>query len=720
MKLSIRSKLIIGFTTVLFLSFLVQTVLFNMVENYIFLQVKDIQHEKVEETAYQVNDFITTTHLRLLALGQQYAQYEQNASSTEFIMLAKLAMSELDYIEQISVLSPAGRELVKLDKYTVAQSDDLTFEIPTTPFQSALKGEADVSKVYFPQGSSVATINFYTPIISPDKKIIGVIQAQIKLTRVQNIIEQDQFGADGIAYLLDDEGRLIAHPDTTLVADAPNFSTRKLIYSYLFGDPDTLTNDDYFYVNQKDKRVFAQAIRLPDTKWLMVVEQPDTEAFSFLNFIRTFFYTTGAGSAVLLIVISLFLSRNISSPILKLREWTKAITQRNYNSEPNIQSGDEIENLAASFKQMTQEIRSREHKIETEKQQMERLLESMTEGVIAINAKGTILLFNRAVTSITGITSKDAIGKHIDKVIQLFADTDQVRLSIYSELPDQLKNEYEEKGLYIYTLRGRITVSVKVAPVQFDEPDSNGWILTIHDITMTQKLEEMKLDFVAMAAHELRTPLTAIRGYLDILSEDLKDRLSDQEKMFLSRTTLSAAELASLVENLLTVSRIEKGNMSLDLKLYSLEEVVGQVCNNSMDLSKEKGITLTLVPPTQPIPQIYMDRFRIAEVISNLVSNGISYTQPGGKVTIEMSSADGYVMVKVCDTGQGIPAEAIPHLFTKFYRVSRTLEQGSKGTGLGLFISKAIIKAHKGSIWVESKVKQGTSFTFKLPLDPRN
>ncbi len=242
-----------------------------------------------------------------------------------------------------------------------------------------------------------------------------------------------------------------------------------------------------------------------------------------------------------------------------------------------------------------------------------------------------------------------------------------------------------------------------------------GCIITLHDVAREKQLEEMKLDFVSMAAHELRTPLTSIKGYLSVIMDESSHKLSTEENTFLNRISISVEQLMGLIENLLNVSRIERGVFTISLGPVDWVDTVREAMTAFLPRAKEKQIDLTFTEPKEQIKQIKADKLRITEVISNLISNAITYTDQNGRINIWMEARENEVITHVQDTGEGIPESAIPNLFTKFYRVSGKLGQGSKGTGLGLYISKSIVEMHHGKIWVVSEYGKGSTFSFALP-----
>ena len=238
----------------------------------------------------------------------------------------------------------------------------------------------------------------------------------------------------------------------------------------------------------------------------------------------------------------------------------------------------------------------------------------------------------------------------------------------------------------------------------------------MHDLRKEQELDDMKLDFITMAAHELRTPLTSMRGYISVILTTNKGNFSVEQLEFLNRMNISCDRLGALIENLLFITRIEKGNVTLHVKPLDWINNVKQEVMRFSGLAKDNGITLTVKDPDVTLPEIAADKYRINEVFANLVSNAINFTNSGGNVTVWFEKGEHELITHIQDTGRGIPSESLPRLFTKFFRISDSLTQESKGTGLGLYISKSIVGMHHGKIWVESKLNEGSTFSFSLPV----
>ena len=225
----------------------------------------------------------------------------------------------------------------------------------------------------------------------------------------------------------------------------------------------------------------------------------------------------------------------------------------------------------------------------------------------------------------------------------------------------------------------------------------------------------MKFDFVSMASHELKTPLTSIVGYLSVFVNENKDKLPKEEWELVNRSLIAAQQLFTLVQNLLNVNKIEREQITITPQSLDFLPILSKCVEDLKNQATLKNISLILNKPNN-LPQVLADPIRVSEVVTNLVANAINYTNPGGKVDISVAISPSEVTTSVSDTGVGIPKEAMPHLFTKFFRVSNTMQQASKGTGLGLYIAKSIIEKHNGKIWVESVEGKGSIFYFTLPV----
>ena len=378
----------------------------------------------------------------------------------------------------------------------------------------------------------------------------------------------------------------------------------------------------------------------------------------------------------------------------------------------------EVAKESASVRELAAKSSVQSAAIQTERNTLKVVLSGIRDGVFALDRQRRVIFFNQAAEKITSFAESEVLGKPVDEVLQIYQHTDRVTAEKFCPLdgPPIDRTVFAQNNLRI-TGKYKKPIFVNLSSATIKEgPQANiGCIVTFQDITHEHQLEEMKLDFVSMAAHELRTPITAIRGYIAFLADELVGKLSGDQEMYVERTKLSANQLAALIENLLNVSRIERGALKLELAAVDWVKLVESIVAEFQELADQKKLKLVSEKPNKSLPKVAVDAFRISEVLANLLSNAINFTQKG-QVTVKVLAKGNFIQTSVADTGPGIPAEAVPNLFTKFFRVSGILEQGSKGTGLGLFIAKSIVNLHGGEIWVDTRVGVGSTFSFTVPV----
>lgn len=371
------------------------------------------------------------------------------------------------------------------------------------------------------------------------------------------------------------------------------------------------------------------------------------------------------------------------------------------------------------LRKSNEELEQEKQTIAAERNKLSIILSGISDAVIALDLEGKITTFNKAAEKITGLTAQQVLNQPISVVIKIFDKEVEIPQTTYAPI---LKDQFEgilfnKQEVRIVSTAGKETTgNIITGQIKEGISANLGCIVTIHDLTEEKMLEKMKLDFVAMAAHELRTPLTSIKGYLSVFIQENKQQFNADQNMLISKASDATNQLGALIENLLNISQIERNTMTVASEPADWVAVARQTTNEFMMRAVEKKIALKFVEPTQPIPPIKIDKLRVNEVLSNLLANAIMFTAPGGEVQVVIKQENNTVITQVIDTGKGIPAEALPHLFTKFFRVSGVLEDYSKGTGLGLYISKSIIDLHHGKIWVESQLGKGSTFNFSLPL----
>lgn len=352
--------------------------------------------------------------------------------------------------------------------------------------------------------------------------------------------------------------------------------------------------------------------------------------------------------------------------------------------------------------------------VQAQNQKLNQILENMPEGIIAINQNRQITYLNQTAKHLTGL-GNEALNQPIDQIIQFKDKANTLTFLHFCPIRENYNGIiFKSSSLKII---GKTESYINLITTQIQGAGlPPTFILTLLDISQEKSFEEMKFDFVSLAAHELRTPLTSIKGYLSVFLQENKETLSPDQKELLSQATRATEQLNSLVENLLSVSRIERGVLAVNLEPVDWVSFVKNAVNDLVQRATEKEIHLEFILPSQTIPQIKVDKLRITEVLNNLLSNAIKYTEPRGQINVSVETKEGSVITHIKDTGHGISQDAINQLFNKFFRVSGPLEGGTKGTGLGLYITKSLIEMHHGKIWVTSEVDKGSNFSFSLPI----
>ena len=429
------------------------------------------------------------------------------------------------------------------------------------------------------------------------------------------------------------------------------------------------------------------------------------------NLRRTALIASVAG-LVLAIVFSVFSMGAIIKPIEKLTQMTKSLAAGNINSRVPVDSRNELGQLTENFNVMADRVQEQIDKISEEHRRSETILTNMGEGVLLVDGASEITYANAMAVTMLELPD-DYIGKalieinRIPELQTLLKKAEQTETVAFAEI--QLGNLYEPEA------------EVTVVPVSTGQE----YIIVIHDVTKERQLERIRADFVANVSHELRTPLTTIRGYAEtLLSEDtVRTKTGEQ---FLVKILNHASRLSKLVSELLELSRLELGDRELRRSPCHLNAFYEPILDLFEPLLEESGLALKWEIPEE-LPKVNVDQQLFMQVFVNLIDNAIKYTPDGGTITISAETDTSNVLeglditseevrVHVQDTGIGIPLESQPRVFERFYRVDKGRAQEMGGTGLGLAIVKHIVLRHKGRIWLDSILGQGSVFHVAVPL----
>ncbi|NPV58538.1 MAG: GAF domain-containing protein [Actinobacteria bacterium] len=346
--------------------------------------------------------------------------------------------------------------------------------------------------------------------------------------------------------------------------------------------------------------------------------------------------------------------------------------------------------------------------ISEDQRRTEAMLHSLNDGVIAINNEAEVILVNAAAESILGLPpSRRIANRHVKEVIPNpdIANTFLRSLNTGLELEEEVAVGPTKRKI----------LEIRTSIIEASPGERIGIIAVIRDITKLHELEQAKSDFVSTVSHELRTPLTSIKAYTATLRRGDVEFDEDTKREFLRVIEDETDRLARLVSDILDVSRIESGRLELKKREFDLARLARIVIEKLESHSSRHSFHLHYPQHMDPV---YADPDKIEQVIMNLVDNAVKYSPSGGEVTVSLAQERNRVEFRVSDQGVGIPPEHLPHIFDKFHRVDNRATREIYGTGLGLYVSKSIIEAHGGSIWVESELGEGSTFLFTLPVVP--
>lgn len=362
------------------------------------------------------------------------------------------------------------------------------------------------------------------------------------------------------------------------------------------------------------------------------------------------------------------------------------------------------------------------------------LIESIPDGVVVIDNNNKIALINSAGSTMTEWPQNEAVGLDFNLVIKI----NQENGNALSDTANPLKQAIIQKQRVIQNVMlnsksgKQMVVSMSISPIISPKETTKsvlGVVVIIHDISKQKAVEKQKEDFVSTASHEMRTPIAAIEGYLALAMNDRVSHIDEKARSFLEKAHQSTRQLSKLFQDLLTTTKAEDGRLPSHPIIMDMGQFIQQLSEEFQLAAQQKHIPVDYVlssstqesgsAPTgskvvQPLFYIFADPDRLREVLTNLFDNAVKYTE-SGKITIGLSGTNDTVSVTVKDTGQGIPADDIPHLFQKFYRVDNTATRTIGGTGLGLFICKRIVELYNGRIWVESELGKGSTFHVDFP-----
>lgn len=420
--------------------------------------------------------------------------------------------------------------------------------------------------------------------------------------------------------------------------------------------------------------------------------------------ITSIFITGTLLAMIITAILGILLSRTITKPITDMKRQAFAMARGNYTRKVKVYGMDEIGQLAESFNALTKRVQEAQAMTEGERRKLSSVLSYMTDGVIATDRRGKVILINTPAEKMLKVAHESANGKPI---IDVLGVADDYSFDDLMELEEPLtmdRSTFEEP----YILRANLSV------IQRETGFVNGIIAVLHDITDQEKVDQERRDFVSNVSHELRTPLTSMRSYLEALSDGAW-RDEEIAPRFLEVTQSETERMIRLVNDLLKLSRMDSGRTNLDKNFVNFNDFFNHIIDR-FEMMKKDGTTFKRQFTREPVI-IEIDEDKIMQVMDNIISNANKYSPDGGRITFYLRKREDAIEVSISDEGMGIPEEDLTKVFDRFFRVDKARSREMGGTGLGLAIARDVITAHGGEIWAERNRGKGTTISFTLPYN---
>lgn len=401
-------------------------------------------------------------------------------------------------------------------------------------------------------------------------------------------------------------------------------------------------------------------------------------------------------------ILGILLAQTVTRPISDMRKQALAMAKGNFSRKVKVYGYDEIGQLAITFNSLTKKLQEAHATTEGERRKLSSVLSYMTDGVIATDRKGRVILINEPAAKMLNVSRETVLSSPIVSLLGLEEDY------TFEELLDEQDSVILDYSSKTKTLILRANFSV----IQKETGFVNGLITVLHDITEQEKIDMERREFVANVSHELRTPLTTMRSYLEALADGA---WKDEEiaPNFLDVTQNETERMIRLVNDLLQLSKMDSKDYRLSKDWIDFIFFYNRIIDR-FEMTKQQNVTFERKLPDHSA-FVEIDEDKLTQVLDNIISNALKYSPEGGKVTFSIEEKDEFIIVSVSDQGVGVPKENIDQIFERFYRVDKARTRKLGGTGLGLAIAKEMVEAHGGKIWAASTEGKGTTISFSLP-----
>ncbi|HFK7813311.1 TPA: cell wall metabolism sensor histidine kinase WalK [Listeria monocytogenes] len=467
------------------------------------------------------------------------------------------------------------------------------------------------------------------------------------------------------------------------------------------------TSEDKIYKDESNKnnRVWVNVSSIKNKGQVIgaIYLVADIESvYKQVDDITNIFITGTLIAMIITAVLGILLSRTITKPIIEMKRQAYAMARGNYSRKVKVYGVDEIGELADSFNTLTKRVQEAQAMTEGERRNLSSVLAYMTDGVIATDRRGKVILINTPAEKMLRVKHESANGRSIIDVLDI-GDTYQFEDLMEVDGSLTMDRSTLDKP---YVLRANFSV------IQRETGFNNGVIAVLHDITDQEKVDQERRDFVSNVSHELRTPLTSMHSYLEALSDGAWE---DKEiaPRFLEVTQNETERMIRLVNDLLKLSRMDGGREQLEKSFVNFTDFFNHIIDR-FEMMKKETIMFKRHIPREPVI-IEIDEDKVMQVLDNIISNANKYSPDGGRISFYLKKFEDEIEVSIADEGLGVPDEDLANVFDRFFRVDKARSREMGGTGLGLAIAREVIEAHGGRIWAERNKTKGTIIKFTLP-----
>ncbi|MGO4369749.1 cell wall metabolism sensor histidine kinase WalK [Paenibacillus sp. MCAF20] len=563
-------------------------------------------------------------------------------------------------------------------------------------FTNNLKEQADILS------------KFAAPSLSP--KLEADSDSSENTTETLSLVVRNLFSISGAeVQVLDSNGKIVATSQQMQQSDIGKKNNELAVSRALQNIRDN--EEEIIDEDNMHKKMIAQPVVLNEkVVGAVYIVASMNDLYDTVNRVNQIFFSGTLIALGLTGVLGVLLAHTITSPIQGLTKQAEAVAEGKFDFQVPVLGDDEIGRLSMAFNDMTIRLKDALSVNEEENEKLASILSNMSDGVVAADEHGKIIVWNRRALELLDVRSCEGyelptlLGLSEQKLQELQQGRGQTLLLDRGQDVEHLSDEEGD------------VLRVTFTPIHRRDKGITGTIAVLQDVTEQEKLEHSRRQFVANVSHELRTPLTTIKSYAEALNDGaLEER--ELSSRFVGVISNETERMIRLVTDLLHLSRLDSNQAPLRRRQTNVHDMLDEVADRFSFQLRQKSIKAT-VRVDSGLQDAWLDRDQIDQVLDNLISNAIKYTLDGGKIelTARKQQSSGTIAISVKDTGIGIPKKDLSRIFDRFYRVDKARSRNMGGTGLGLSIAREIVKAHGGSIALDSELNEGTTVTFTLPL----